>query len=224
MDLALDAIATAMRELSQGEDLHHQGDFGAALRRYDAALQSLGQDTDLVASEAGSIRSMILTNKGDCLRNLHRYDEAAAVLGAALKIDPRREAAWFNKGLCLVEQRRWSEAEQCFDRAARARVDPDDELGVERMAEAWEAKARCLAEMGRAKEAGEARARATQLRRGASSPLDNNVVKSTLLLTAFIVGAGVGWGLWGFIGLGIGALGGLFLIALVIALFAPKRD
>ncbi|WP_159438740.1 tetratricopeptide repeat protein [Alkalispirochaeta americana] len=57
--------------------------------------------------------------KGNLLRHLDRWDEAALCWDVALTVDPAHEVAWFNLGDYLFMNRKYAEAEQHFREACR---------------------------------------------------------------------------------------------------------
>lgn len=213
---ALEPISSAMDGFALGEQLQGRGDYERAVTVYDIALAHLAKDTDLVLGSGASMRARILANKGDALRCVRRYAEAEKAFDEALRLDPRQESAWFNKGLCFFERKRWAEALDCFDRASRSRFEGED--GRRNLVDALEHKARCLEELGRPKDAARARDQAMRIIDPSSASSSVSTMKNIILSLSFIVGAGIGFAVWSWIGLGLGALAGIFVAALVVSM------
>lgn len=104
----------------------------------------------------------------------------------------------------------------CFDRASRSRFEGDD--GRRNLVDALEHKARCLEELGRPKDAARARDQAMRIIDPSSASSSVSTMKNIILSLSFIVGAGIGFAVWSWVGLGLGALAGIFVAALVVSM------
>jgi predicted O-linked N-acetylglucosamine transferase (SPINDLY family) len=82
--------------------------------RWDEALRLL--DEALKSAQGGSI---LLGNKGVCLRRLGRFSEAEEVFRSLLSADSRNAAAWNSLGNLLKEAGRIEEAIPALEQAAR---------------------------------------------------------------------------------------------------------
>jgi len=65
-----------------------------------------------------------LTDKGNGLLKLGRYEEAIRYFDKALEIDPRNETVLNNKGISLASLGRYEESIRCFDKALK--IDPNN--------------------------------------------------------------------------------------------------
>lgn len=99
--------------LTQRADLlASRGWFTEALRLVDEAIRLEPQRADLHHGH------------GQCLANLHRYEEAIAAYGVCLRLDPTHKTAYRSKAAVYVEMKCWEEASVCMRQALE--VDPDN--------------------------------------------------------------------------------------------------
>ena len=92
--------------------------------------------------------------KGEALRGLEKFDEAAEALGEAVKIDGTNAKAWLLLGETLSAMKEVDKALKIYDRALM--ISREKEL-------VWLARARALYESGREKEGAEALRKAMQI-------------------------------------------------------------
>jgi Flp pilus assembly protein TadD len=131
-------VETLVARARSSEDA---GDFEAALTLYQEAFDRSGQDLALTgdmgrlalrldqhAIAETLLRTHLTVAPGDlesrlhlghALREQHRYDEALAVLGAAVEANPAEAALWAGLGTALVQQGRAGEAWPFIDEALR---------------------------------------------------------------------------------------------------------
>ena len=130
-------------------DAHHvlavvqasQGKNDAALTSYDRAVALQPNHADA------------LSNRGNLLKELRRFDEALASFNRALDIKPTHTAALNNRGVTLHVMQRFDEALASFDRAISLKPDNVDALcnrgntldGLRRYGEALESYDRAIA-------------------------------------------------------------------------------
>jgi Flp pilus assembly protein TadD len=81
----------------------HAGDIQRALEYIDRALSL---DPDFAAA---------WHEKGNCLEELGRCEEAVSNYDLALKLDPYNAETWFNKGLVLKKMGRSDESSACIN-------------------------------------------------------------------------------------------------------------
>jgi tetratricopeptide (TPR) repeat protein len=81
----------------------HSGDIPQALRYIDDALAI---DPDFAA---------VWHEKGNCLDELGRCEEAVSNYDKALQLDPHNAETWFNKGMVLKRMGREHEASTCMN-------------------------------------------------------------------------------------------------------------
>ena len=114
---------------NKGVSLQNLGRFEEAIKCYDKALE--------IGEHLGALR-----NKGDCLQKLGRSEEAAECHVAlaryyndngaikwydkALEINPKNQAAWYNKGVSLQNLGHFEEAIKCYDKALQ--ITPNDSV------------------------------------------------------------------------------------------------
>jgi len=61
-----------------------------------------------------------LNNKGVELAKQHKYDEAIKCFDEAIKLKPKLEQPWFNKGFALIIHKQdYKNADRCFDEAIK---------------------------------------------------------------------------------------------------------
>jgi carboxyl-terminal processing protease len=96
-------------------------DSSAALADRVAACQRL-----IAAASDTATKSTALVNLGNNLYGSHQPDEALKNYQAALAIDPKISAAYYNIGLIRSDQGRYAEARSAFDKAAELDADNGD--------------------------------------------------------------------------------------------------
>ncbi len=85
-------------------ELAHQGDYNSALEQIEKAIA-----TDPFYASAWH-------EKGNCLDELGRCEEALSCYDTAIDLDPHHAEAWFNKGLTLKKMGLMKEAYECMNR------------------------------------------------------------------------------------------------------------
>jgi tetratricopeptide (TPR) repeat protein len=85
-------------------ELAHQGDYHGALEQIEKAIA-----TDPHCALAWH-------EKGNCLDELGRCEEALSCYDTAIDLDPHHAEAWFNKGLTLKKMGLEKEACDCMNR------------------------------------------------------------------------------------------------------------
>ncbi|MBW6521840.1 MAG: tetratricopeptide repeat protein [Desulfoarculaceae bacterium] len=123
--LADDPPAKADCYLKLGQVQEAADDYLGALRSYEEAftLDSGRNDTSY----------FLHNNRGFCLNQLGRYDEAETYCRKAIEINGDRYNAYKNLGVALQGQGRYAEAAECFLRAAF--IFPPDYRSIEHLEE-----------------------------------------------------------------------------------------
>jgi tetratricopeptide (TPR) repeat protein len=90
---------------TQGEQLYDKGDYGAALREFERAIQLDPEN------------SLVYVNRGAALRMVGRAQEALSSLNKALELDPSDVWAWDQRGEAYSDLGQYGRALQDFEKA-----------------------------------------------------------------------------------------------------------
>lgn len=82
----------------------HRGNFHMALEQIEKAISTDPQF------------AMAWHERGNCLDELGRCEEALSSYDTAIQLDPHHAEAWFNKGLTLKKMGKEKEAYSCMNR------------------------------------------------------------------------------------------------------------
>jgi Tfp pilus assembly protein PilF len=91
-------------KIRRAMELAHQGDYHRAIEQIEKAIE-----TDPHCALAWH-------EKGNCLDELGRCEEALSSYDTAINLDPHHAEAWFNKGLTLKKMGLEKEAYVCMNR------------------------------------------------------------------------------------------------------------
>ena len=97
------------QNMEAAKELLLSGNFEAAIPHYDRAIAACGNH-------------MAWSNKGICLDELGKMDEALVCYENSIKEEPGYAFAWNNKGTNLARQQQFDMALECFTRAVN--IDP----------------------------------------------------------------------------------------------------
>jgi tetratricopeptide (TPR) repeat protein len=97
------------QNMEAAKELLLSGNFEAAIPHYDRAIAACGNH-------------MAWSNKGICLDELGKMDEALVCYENSIKEEPGYAFAWNNKGTNLARQQQFDMALECFTRAVD--IDP----------------------------------------------------------------------------------------------------
>ncbi len=100
----LPASKEAEYSIRMAMELAHHGDYQRALEQIEMAIAG---DPHCVPA---------WHEKGNCLDELGRCEEALSCYDTAINLDPHHAEAWFNKGLTLKKIGREKEAYECMNR------------------------------------------------------------------------------------------------------------
>lgn len=90
--------------------------FSQIRENLEPLLQHLSGEL-IIPPHVNELEAWELSNKGNSLNSLGRFDEAIYCLEKALHLDPQNFTAWNNKGNSLASLGRYEEAIRCFDKA-----------------------------------------------------------------------------------------------------------
>jgi tetratricopeptide (TPR) repeat protein len=126
LDEALEIYDDLIKINSENPDVWNaRGNLLTEMDRHEEALDSYNKGLEHCFDE-GDVDPATQNRKGNALLDLGRYEEALEAYDEAIRLDKDNEWFWLNKGLVLLELRKFKEADSIFTKVLSINPENDD--------------------------------------------------------------------------------------------------
>jgi tetratricopeptide (TPR) repeat protein len=128
LDEGLEIYENLIKIDSQNPEVWNaRGNLLAEMNRHNEALESYNKGLEYCFDE-NDIDPIAQNRKGNALFDLGKYEEALKAYDEAIHLEKDNEWFWLNKGVVLLELRRFKEAELIFTKVLSINPDNDDAI------------------------------------------------------------------------------------------------